>query len=123
MQLRNWLDGYAVISGTKENIMNFITTELIDLENPFSQVALGPGHKVNPILSGDTITFPSYEVSGDLRVISSEYPVYIGFDKEHDVIKTPIPDFYYISTLWDQLYYLHTDDVVKLAKEYQLIFT
>lgn len=58
----------------------------------------------------------------DLLVEDAERVTFVGFENEHSLYKTHLPNIYCTTIVWDQLYDLAVEDVITIAKKYQLSF-
>lgn len=106
--MANWLDGYAILTGSIEDILSFITTRTMQQGGP-----------VHAIVEGSTIIFPDDFIPEDLYVLDTDR-AFIGFERKHDIKKTDTPDVYEVSVIWDQAHGLKTNELVALAQRNNL---
>lgn len=106
--MANWVDGYAILTGSIEDILSFITTRTMQQGGP-----------VHAIVEGSTITFPDDFIPEDLYVLDTDR-AFIGFERKHDIKETDTPDVYEVSVIWDQAHGLKTNELVALAQRNNL---
>lgn len=106
--MANWVDGYAILRGTIDDILAFITTCTIHQSNP-----------VQATIEGSKITFPNNFIPEDLYVFNSTR-AFIGFCHKHDIKKTDTVDLYEVSVTWNQAHGLITEELSAFAKQNNL---
>ena len=107
----NWFDGYAEISGSKENLLSFLRNGVIQ-----------DGRYLNPIIEGDVLIYSEEETPEGMYVIGTDR-AFLGINpNRYDLEKNDSNNTYYFIGAWDQAWGVAISPIVEICNRYNISF-